>query len=366
MKRVVCLVVWVLMLASCQMGARYADFWSGDLALSSGQSDADFLQALAKDDACLSVGLKNGALVHLGGQPEHMWADLDGPCRGYYCLDLSYTLSYDESLGWCLAELACEGLRGLNLGRSRVSVSDAAAAALFRAAAVLPCMRARSYPQVVLPGGSDQEELFEASLCRLDAERGHCFFVSKGTEGKESAFLDLLIEMRRAMGSVKSKAVRPLELSLWSFDALRAARLGDMRLGVLFDWSPLMLSVVIDNEAMSKRLMSKGMKTGYILDFVDVCNVYGKSALHYACRFGRSDVVVDLLACGANVDAVDDLGDTPLFLAVCYGHRDIVELLISAGADLNHRDEFNRSALMRCRQLRDEAMAQLLIEAGAR
>lgn len=41
----------------------------------------------------------------------------------------------------------------------------------------------------------------------------------------------------------------------------------------------------------------------------------------------------ELLAAGAEVDAVDSLGETPLWLAVTLGARDAVEVLLRAGAD---------------------------------
>lgn len=59
----------------------------------------------------------------------------------------------------------------------------------------------------------------------------------------------------------------------------------------------------------------------------------GSTPLHIAAAFGRTAVVRQLLAAGANPNEVNSLGDCGLNWAQFYGHTDVVRALIEAGAD---------------------------------
>lgn len=59
----------------------------------------------------------------------------------------------------------------------------------------------------------------------------------------------------------------------------------------------------------------------------------GWTALMYAARAGRADVVSIMLDRGADVDYSDASSETALSLAVAHGHADVAELLRSAGDD---------------------------------
>lgn len=59
------------------------------------------------------------------------------------------------------------------------------------------------------------------------------------------------------------------------------------------------------------------------------------TALHRAAEYGRLDIVMILLANGAEVDSEDFYQNTPLFNAASQGFLDIVVLLLADGANVN-------------------------------
>ena len=61
----------------------------------------------------------------------------------------------------------------------------------------------------------------------------------------------------------------------------------------------------------------------------------GETPLHWAARFGQSQVAELLIAEGADVNAKNVVGQTPLHWAAMAGHKEIIELLIAAGAEVN-------------------------------
>ena len=78
--------------------------------------------------------------------------------------------------------------------------------------------------------------------------------------------------------------------------------------------------------------------------------------------------VQQLIADGANVNAVTGAGRTPLMSATAYGHINIVRFLLENGADINTKDTHNGwTALMFSTGLVNEEfeIAKLLIENGA-
>ncbi len=82
-------------------------------------------------------------------------------------------------------------------------------------------------------------------------------------------------------------------------------------------------------------------KIGSLIDkrIIDVNKRYvrygGKTPLHFACQLGNRDVVLLLLAKGANVQAVTERGFNALHVAAQFGHTGILQDLVSAGIDVN-------------------------------
>jgi len=70
---------------------------------------------------------------------------------------------------------------------------------------------------------------------------------------------------------------------------------------------------------------------------------FGKP-LHCASEIGRVDIVRELLARGANINAADKFGKTPLIVASARGQIEVVRALLAAGADKHLMDRRGATA----------------------
>src|SRR6185295_18643729 len=68
---------------------------------------------------------------------------------------------------------------------------------------------------------------------------------------------------------------------------------------------------------------------------VNVPQIDGTTALHWAVRLDDLETVELLVRAGANVSAANRAGATPMQLAALNGNAAIVETLVKAGADPN-------------------------------
>ena len=80
----------------------------------------------------------------------------------------------------------------------------------------------------------------------------------------------------------------------------------------------------------------------------------GDTALHWASRTGRAEVVRELLSRGAPLNAQANDGCTPLIRASIKGNLAAATLLLDAGADLALLDNVGDSALS-CAERRVES-----------
>lgn len=76
--------------------------------------------------------------------------------------------------------------------------------------------------------------------------------------------------------------------------------------------------------------------------------------------------VEELIAKGADVNAMASKGYTPLQAAVVSGNKDMTELLVAKGADVNAKDSNGRTPLQVAVSMGRKAVAELLIAKGAR
>jgi ankyrin repeat protein len=92
---------------------------------------------------------------------------------------------------------------------------------------------------------------------------------------------------------------------------------------------------------------------------------YCLTPLMYATLVGHREIVEELLAMGADIDAKDDDYErTALMQAILLGHEEIVTLLIDNRADVNAQDNYGWSPLMML-FLAEAGILPLLLEDGS-
>lgn len=89
-----------------------------------------------------------------------------------------------------------------------------------------------------------------------------------------------------------------------------------------------------------------------------------ESPLHFALQGGRDDVVKALLAGGADVEHMDNLGRTALFYAVL-GTEDSLRSILNQAANIHHRDHRGLTSLLYAVYHRRDRAVRILLAYGA-
>jgi ankyrin repeat protein len=102
-----------------------------------------------------------------------------------------------------------------------------------------------------------------------------------------------------------------------------------------------------------------------------ITSIYDGTALIAAAHLGHAEVVRRLIAAGAPLDHVNNLGWTALMESIVLGdggkaHTDTLEALVKAGADVNIADRSGVTPLQHARRRGYAAMVRVLESAGAR
>lgn len=124
-------------------------------------------------------------------------------------------------------------------------------------------------------------------------------------------------------------------------------------------YDPVTIAAVANDEATLALLLALGARAD------NITSPYDGTALIAAAHLGHVGVVQQLIAAGAPLDHVNNLGWTALIEAIVLGdggprHTEIVKLLLTAGADAGLADRSGVSPLMLARGRGYAEMAALL------
>lgn len=112
-------------------------------------------------------------------------------------------------------------------------------------------------------------------------------------------------------------------------------------------------------------VMNTLLKKTYAVQAIDLADNQRRTALIYACRWGRQFAVSRLLSAKASIKHEDANGQTPLFHACSNGHVEVAEMLIRVSANVNKSDMYVVSPLHAALDNEDDSMVNLLLKAEA-
>ncbi|HUG90340.1 MAG TPA: ankyrin repeat domain-containing protein [Planctomycetaceae bacterium] len=98
---------------------------------------------------------------------------------------------------------------------------------------------------------------------------------------------------------------------------------------------------------------------------VNLAQVDGATALHWAIYRDDLEVAELLIGAGANVNAANRAGVTPLAMASLYGSAALIERLLNAGADAKERGPDGETTVMLAARNGNAQAIKLLVAAGA-
>lgn len=128
--------------------------------------------------------------------------------------------------------------------------------------------------------------------------------------------------------------------------------------GVLNDTGSLALAAAQGQTVMVKTLLACGIP----IDDRDFGS--GQTALMSAAGHGRHEIMMELLAGGAAVNARDKKNSTALMYAASSGNTEALRILVAAGAEIAAINDFGWNALMQAAHRGFAPAAEYLLDAG--
>lgn len=133
---------------------------------------------------------------------------------------------------------------------------------------------------------------------------------------------------------------------------------------VLFDCPTCGKSMVIDESAIGMVIECQGCQQQVIVP--ERLPAPDKEELLTAAQTGDAELVRELIARAADVQARDNAGWTPLMRAASAGNRDAVQVLLDNGADVKAVSHDGTNALKLAEQAGHFSIVRLLWKAGAK
>ncbi|CAN5207151.1 hypothetical protein BH10PSE16_BH10PSE16_22150 [soil metagenome] len=94
-------------------------------------------------------------------------------------------------------------------------------------------------------------------------------------------------------------------------------------------------------------------------------SINGDTPLMLAAWRGEYAIVLALLSCGADAQAVNDDGNTALWFACLHGNPAIIRRLIEAGTPIDHANDDGMTCLMQVASSGCQSLRKLLLAHGA-
>ncbi len=109
------------------------------------------------------------------------------------------------------------------------------------------------------------------------------------------------------------------------------------------------LDAFIESAGHEGTLTSEGVISAVVSKQIPINGLHswhGYAALHFAVQCERRELVVALLAAGADANVQNDRGATSVWWGALQSTADILQLLIDGGGSVNNVDNFGRTPLI--------------------
>ena len=140
----------------------------------------------------------------------------------------------------------------------------------------------------------------------------------------------------------------------------------DLTVGNITDDTPLHEAAHFGKIKVVKVLTSN---PGVTPEFLGAKNASGNTAAHFACMYGRDEVLEELIRSGdgrVDLEAKNLSGETPLHLACYKGHPKCIRLLAKAGVDVEAKaGKKAATPLFYAMEFNNLECAAALVEGGA-
>ena len=179
-------------------------------------------------------------------------------------------------------------------------------------------------------------------------------------EATVRAFIDEGIDLETHFGpDALAYAVKSQQIAVCEY--LIFKRLEPLLDAKCYDFSNTLQPLATWKEAIPRLLRYKPC-----LDVFPGERYIESTVLHWAARFGNTEVAQLMIEIGEHVDAKTAHDVTPLHEAARFGHSSIVRLLVDAGADVNKRDSrYHKSSLEEAVRAKCPEVVRILLESGA-
>ena len=128
--------------------------------------------------------------------------------------------------------------------------------------------------------------------------------------------------------------------------------------------TPLHMAAIMGHSSIAKYLLYNEKNKDIDINVQDTS---GSTPLHEAVRYGNIEIIEELLAEGANINAQDNIGKSPIMVIMPKEKMEaIYKLMVNYRADLNLKDSYGDTLIHTATMMHaPESILELLVENGA-